>query len=420
MGMTRKRAAIRSVQHPVPSGILLLLMLHLSAGAQPVYTLEELLALGRERNYTLLSLQAEQQMGQADLRDQGRWANPEVEFGIGTGRPFAGGDDRSLRGIGVQQYLENPLTRHHRLAGLRTRLEATAEGIRLAGLEVDFEIREHFYGVLLLQERLELARLHAGALTSMRRVVEARAELGEVRPLEALRLRVEEMRAINQVEAAELELEHYRRHLNTFLGELLPADYVLRGELMAEQTVPLLEELLEQTLPRHPSLRQLGRRIEAAGHDLSAARTGWLPAPTLSARSGREMDGRVSTVGIGLPLPLWNRSEAAAERERQQLRLLELQEQALRLELRAQLLIHHNQVRIARRTIDLFQQGLLDLARTSIEIAEAGYRAGEISALEYLDARRTYYTLQIEYQQALYDWNVQRAALVRAAGGEVL
>ncbi len=52
-----------------------------------------------------------------------------------------------------------------------------------------------------------------------------------------------------------------------------------------------------------------------------------------------------------------------------------------------------------------------------MRIAETSYRQGEVSFVEYLDARRTYQSIQIEYQQALFDWNRQRAALDRAAGG---
>jgi outer membrane protein TolC len=54
-----------------------------------------------------------------------------------------------------------------------------------------------------------------------------------------------------------------------------------------------------------------------------------------------------------------------------------------------------------------------------MEIAEASYRQGEISFMEYLDARRTYHSIQIQRQQALFDWNVEWATLERAAGGGI-
>ena len=93
---------------------------------------------------------------------------------------------------------------------------------------------------------------------------------------------------------------------------------------------------------------------------------------------------------------------------------------AVRLDLEANLLIHHNHLRLHRQTLRLFEEGLLEEAQTSMEIAEASYRQGEISFMDYLDARRTYQSIQIEHRQALYDWHLERATLDRAAGGGTL
>ena len=68
----------------------------------------------------------------------------------------------------------------------------------------------------------------------------------------------------------------------------------------------------------------------------------------------------------------------------------------------------------------LFREGLMEEADTSMDIAETSYREGEISFVEYLDARRTYQSIQIEFQQALYDWNRELAELNRAVGGGIL
>jgi outer membrane protein, heavy metal efflux system len=153
---------------------------------------------------------------------------------------------------------------------------------------------------------------------------------------------------------------------------------------------------------------------------MRATGLGWIPEPVLSGASRNELDGRIRTLGIGVRVPLWDFSRAATERERQRVRSLEERERALRQELQAQVRIHHNHLRLDRRTLALFQEGLLGEADASMEIAEAAYREGEISFLEYLDSRRTYRLIQIEYRQALYDWNVERAALEQAVGGGTL
>ena len=217
-----------------------------------------------------------------------------------------------------------------------------------------------------------------------------------------------------------MELEQYRRHLNTFLGNALPQGFRLEGSLVASGEDPSLERLTREVLPGHPDLARVALEREAAAKTLRQRQLGWLPDPVLSGSSRKELDGEVRSLGVGLMIPLWNQSRAAAEEGRQRLSVAEHEEEALRLELEANLLIHHNRLRLYRRTLRLFEEGLLEEAEASMEIAETSYRQGEISFMDYLDARRTYHSIQIEHLQALYDWNVERATLDRAAGGGTL
>jgi cobalt-zinc-cadmium efflux system outer membrane protein len=388
--------------------------------AQESYSLEDLLRIGREVNPTVLSLRASRSALEADRKDAGRFPNPELEYETGEGDLFESSGTWSLHEWSVRQTLQSPLARHHRLAALDRGVDAAVERVRMGEMEADYEVRSHFFRILYLQEQLRLARLNEEALEAIRGLIEARAAVGEVRELETIRLRVEHMRAQNQTQAVEMELDQFRSHLNTFLGNSLPHDFNLAGELASDLTVPELDRLQNELLPGHPAIQETSRLREAADHRRKAAGTGWLPDPVLSASSGRELDGDVLKFGIGIQIPLWNQSRAAAERERWRTLQLEHQKAAILLGLQAELMIHHNHLRLHRRTLLLFQEGLLAEANASMEIAEVSYREGEISFVEYLDARRTYQSIQLEYHEALYDWNRELAELDRAVGGGIL
>jgi outer membrane protein TolC len=390
------------------------------AYAQESYSLADLLRIGRERNPNLLSLRAEQDARVAGRRDAARFQNPELEYEAGEGDLFESGTIKSVRELSVRQTIENPLARHYRLEALQYEVEAAGEEVRFGTLGVDLEVRLHFYRILYLGELLVLARLNEEELAEVSGLIEARARAGEVRDLEAIRLRVEHMRAQNQVQAAELELAQFRQHLDMFLGNVLPDSFVLEGELTADLRVPELDQLENEVLPQHPLLQQAARRRDAAGQQVKESQVGWFPDPVFSASSARELDGDIFKLGLGFEIPLWNFSRAAVERDRQTFRQFEHREEGLRLELQAELMIHHNHLHLHRQTLQLFQEGLLQEAEASMEIAEISYREGEVSFVEYLDALRTYQSIQIEFQQALYDWNRELAELDRAAGGGIL
>ncbi len=403
-----------------PATVLLALALTEPLGAQESYTLEHLLAIGRERNPSLQALRAEAAARAAERSDAGRFLNPELGYESGSADPFQGNDTRSVGGVTVRQVLENPLARHQRLGALSALARAGEEELRAGALGVDYEIRMHFYRILYLQELVGLARLNEEALARNRDLMETRARVGEVKELEAIRLRVEHLRARNEAEAAEMELDQYRRHLNTFLGNVLPEDFGLDGELRADAGEPQLGEVVRTLLPDHPLLREAALEREAAERMREGSRVAWIPDPVFSGSARREMDGDIRSFGIGVTLPLWNQSRGALERDRQRALKARHTEEALRLELEAQLMIHLNHLRLNRQTLQLFQEGLLEEAEASMKIAETSYREGEISLVEYLDARRTYHSIQIEYFQALFEWNVEAAALERAAGGGIL
>jgi cobalt-zinc-cadmium efflux system outer membrane protein len=390
------------------------------AFAQERYTLEALLEIGREGNPTVLALRAAHRAVEDRRRASGRWENPELEYEWGSGDPRDGGPSRTVSGWSGRQALENPLTRHYRLGAVDAEVDAAGEAVRSGVLDVELEIRLHFYRILYLREMSRLARMNEEALSEIRTLIEARAQIGEVRELEAIRLRVEHMRAQNELEAAGMELDQYRRHLNTFLGNVLPEDFQLEGALEPPTGEPDLADLTRELLPGHPALTTAARERESVEMRLQESRFGWVPDPVLFGASRVELDGKVQTLGVGLRIPLWNQSRAEADEGRSRVRALAHREEALRLELEANLLIHHNHLRLYRQALRLFEEGLLGEAEASMEIAEASYRQGEISFMDYLDARRTYQSIQIEHQQALYDWHLERATLDWAAGGGTL
>jgi cobalt-zinc-cadmium efflux system outer membrane protein len=386
----------------------------------PEYSLDQLLELGRERSPLILALRADLASVEADRRDSGRFTNPELHYELGSGDPFESPDSRSLTGWSVEQAFENPITRHLRLKARDFATETSADELRLGILDVDYQIRSHFYRILYLQELLSLNRLNEEALEAIRALIETRAELGEVRELEAIRLRVEHIRARNQVEATRMELDQFRKHLNTFLGNVLPDGYSLSGELAAQPFEPDLESVLLERLSDHPSLLRAANHRRQMEAEAKASGLGWLPDPVISGTSAQELDGDVTRFGIGLRIPLWNQSRAASNRDHRRAEAARHREEAVRLELEAQLMIHHNHLQLNRQTLRLFEEGLLAEAEASMEIAEISYRQGEISFVEYLDARRTYHSILIEHQEALFDWNLERAEFDRAVGGGTL
>jgi cobalt-zinc-cadmium efflux system outer membrane protein len=112
-----------------------------------------------------------------------------------------------------------------------------------------------------------------------------------------------------------------------------------------------------------------------------------------------------------------NTREVARSRSIADMKTYELEK--TRLDLSTEIAIRLGHLALSTEQIEVFREGLLNQAEVSLRLSETSYRQGEISLLEYLDAQRTYYSILNDYQNSLYSWNLDRAALAKAVGEEI-
>ena len=91
----------------------------------------------------------------------------------------------------------------------------------------------------------------------------------------------------------------------------------------------------------------------------------------------------------------------------------------IKMELTTEAKARINQLRLSARAIKLFTTGLLRQAEESLKISELSYTHGETSLINFLDSQRTYFSIMTDYQNSLYAWNADRAALERAIGEDL-
>ena len=297
--------------------------------------------------------------------------------------------------------------------------EASEYLLEHSKLELLYEIKSHYYQILLQKKKKELAKKNADSIAEIHRLIVKRAQLGEVKELEAIKLQVESLRAQNALNKVWTDLELAKERLNKFLGNTLPLDFDIQGEL---EYIPIEADeqvLLAEILPSHPLIKEKEKRNEQAQENIRFVKWKLLPDFKLVGFSKNELDGRNKGLGISFDIPLWNwRTKEVDEAES----LLLKQNQELRtikMELTTEAKARINQLRLSARAIKLFTTGLLKQAEQSLKIAEVSYTHGEISLIDFLDSQRTYFSIMTDYQDSLYAWNTDLAALERAIGEEL-
>jgi len=398
---------------------LLLLPPPLLAGQQEEFSLPDIVELGLSNNPLLKAQARDVEATKAAYQASRRLFNPTFAFQAGRAESYDGTEERNTNGLSLSQYLENPLKRHYRIRMSENEWQAVEFSLSSARLDVVYEVKRHFFMILLLKEKEELALKSLESLEEAHRLIRTRVELGETRELEAIKLEVEVLRARNVLSGVRTQLQLARQHMNVLLGNTLPEGFSLVGELVYTPLTVQEDILRDTALRRHPLINRMERYLEQARNRLSYARSSRIPDPELSGFIDNELDGKNRGVGISLTVPLWNFGTKQITEARSMSRKQDHEMEALRLEVATNVAVHLNTLRLSAERIDLFHSGLLKQAEESLKISEASYRQGEISLIDYLDSQRTYYSILNDYYDSLYTWNVDKAALEKATGEEI-
>jgi len=334
----------------------------------------------------------------------------------------AGMKDYGERAIGISQSFDFPTTIGLRASTLSNETDATEADARSIALGVTMRVKEAYFGVLARQQKLKLAEENLTIAGDFLRKADIRMNVGEGTHLESLTAKVQETQARNAVEVARNELRLAVSELNYVLGraEELPAgEFILTDSLAYLPYAVPIELLIEQARLSNSQLEAASFRLSAASVNRTIAWSSILPSFSVSY-SRQVQAGNTSLYGVslGISVPIWflfdqrgQVQEASATYARMESELAMLRN-SINMDVKNAFLELKND----ERQVQLFQSALLPQAEEVYRGAVTSYEAGEISYIEYLQARQTLISARSTYIDALYNYNTAIARLDRTVG----
>jgi len=383
------------------------------------YSLEQLISLGLKHNPIINAEKQSVEAAKAAYSAFRSFPNPSLDYSQGSAKSYDGTVTRTTRGFSITQPIENPFKRYFRAESRKNHWQAVEYSYENTRNELIFDIKIYFYQILLLNKKEEVASKNLKAIGEIYRLIKKRADLGEVRELEAIKLFVETLKAQKDLNQIKTEIELTEDNLNRLLGNMLSKNFVLSGT-MAHTSVPIDEEtLILLALASHPLIKERAMDLHASQNTSRFLKWNRLPDLYLSGFTRRELDGTNTGIGISFEIPLWNWRSAEIEEADKHIRKKEFELHALKDEVITEVRSKIKQLQLSTQTLKLFSSGLLTQAAESLKIAELSYKEGEISLIDYLDSQRTYNSIFLDFQEALYMWHADKAALEKAVGEDI-
>ena len=386
---------------------------------QNVFSLDQLISLGLENSPLIHAEKQRMEAAQAAYNASRSFQNPIFEYNQGTAKSYDGAVTRTISGFSVSQQIENPFKRQFRIESWKKRWKAVEFSYEKVCNELKFNIKIQFYRILLLDQKRKIAKQNLQTIEEIHQLIKKRADLGEVKELEEIKLYVETLKAQKDLNQIITEKQLTEESLNSLLGNALSPNFHISGSLN-HSIIPINEEsLIRQALSIQPVLKEKTMEVEEVESIIRFMKWQRLPDLNLTGFSQRALDGKNLGFGVSFEIPLWNwkSPEIKEAMKKSQQKSLELE--ALEMEVITEVKSRIRQLHLSTNTLELFSSGLLSHAEESLKIAEVSYKEGEISLIDYLDSQRTYNSILLDFQEALFSWNSDKAALERAVGEEI-
>lgn len=410
-------------------------------------SLEELVALARERNPEIQAARRRAAAAEARIPQAGALPDPSLSAGL----MYVPVPDLSLSAEGmtmfsvqVTQRIPVPGSR-----GMRTEVAgAFHRAARMDVEEIEVQVisglKKAYHELVFVHEAEEVLARNRALLEDLAAVAGGRLAVGRVPQQDVLRAQTEVTRIDEQVAALEDRRTAALAEINAVLNRdpLEPvspsAPERIRHVALSRPPpgaftaaslqeglgpgLPSLEELQSEALRSRPGLLAHAQRIEGMrqSRDLAVRERwpdlGWMVA--YSPRVGRQ---DMVSVGLSVDLPLFRgrkQDQAVVEAE-EVLADHEIQHHEMVAEIRSEVTRRYNALVRTRERILLLAEGVIPQARATVESATGAYQAGRVEFAGLLEAQATLFRNEIELARLLADFGRELAELEAAVGTEI-
>jgi outer membrane protein len=372
---------------------------------------------------------------------------PQISAGLSFNQSHGGGDrssgafvddqgnvidstghtrSRSLSGSLNQTVLD--FSKYANLKASRSASQAQDEQYEAAQQDLLIRVAQTYFDVLSASDNLSFAEAEEKALARQLDQAQQRFDVG----LSAI-TDVNEAKANHDASTADVinaknALADAREALTQITGKPLGTLDKLRDDLPMQPPQPNDEKAwVDNALQQNPYILAQQYQVDAAEHDISAARAGHLPtidaslnysrSPSWTQYGGFHSNGSNTTVGIALSVPIFS-GGATQSRVRQSI----YQRDA------ANDVLEQNRRQVIRNTRNAFRSVLAGIsevearkqavisAQSALDATQAGFEVGTRNIIDVLNSQQQLFQSRSAYSQARHNYILNQLLLKQSAG----
>src|SRR5271167_2222753 len=319
--------------------------------------------------------------------------------------------------IGIGYLFERGHKRQRRLQAARDQTAVTRAQITDAERALAFNVGQQFVGVLLAESTLQFALQDLRGFQQTVDISEAQLKAGYIGEGDYLKIKLQLLQFQTDVSSARLAKVQALVSLRELLGyNAVPADFDVMGDLAYQPLQANLEDLQAKALRERPDFRAAELGITAARSQILLAKANAKVDVNGTGDFTHVSGENTASLFVNFGLPVFNRNQGEIARTGHALtQAQELQQSASDMVL-SDVANAYAAGRSNDEVVQLYTSGYLKQAQDSRDISEYAYKRGAASLLDYLDAERSYRSVQLAYRQALASYMTALEQLKEAEG----
>lgn len=319
--------------------------------------------------------------------------------------------------IGIGYLFERGHKRQRRLQAARDQTAVTAAQVTDAERTLAFNVGQQFVSVLLAESTLQFALKDLNSFQQTVDISEAQLKAGFIGEGDYLKIKLQLLQFQTDVSSARLAQKQALVSLREFLGyNAVPIDYDVIGDLAYQPLQANLEDLQAKALRERPDFRAAEFGITAAQSQILLAKANAKVDVNGTYDFTHVSGENTASIFVNFELPIFNRNQGEIARTGYALTQAQEQQQAASDTVLSDVANAYEAVRSNDEVVQLYTSGYLKQAQDSRDISEYAYKRGAASLLDFLDAERSYRSVQLAYRQALASYMTALEQLKEAVG----
>jgi cobalt-zinc-cadmium efflux system outer membrane protein len=418
--------------NPLKCFFIFLIFIPLVAHAQsekPALNLRQLVEEGLQSNPEILAARHKWEVFKQRVPQAAALEDPMIGVGVvnlPTNFSFRD-EDMTMKEFSISQKIPFPGKRPLMKAIAAKEAEAVSLEIEETTNRIVKEIKSAYYDLSHIYRATEVTERNKKILEDFARITETRYSVGEGIQLDLLKAHVEVFKMVDEL----IMLNQKGNALEARLKALLnrpPETPMGRPEEVIFKKFPFShEEVYKMALESNPTLGGMKKMVEAKEKAYTLAKREYYPDFNFTFAYGqrdngpemRRRDMLSGMIEINVPLFFyWKQSRKVAEANAEILSV-EAQYQAMRNDIQFMITDMTAMVERGERQLELYQTGIIPQASLQVNSAMSAYRVNKADFMTLLDSQMTLYKYELEYHQALTEYEKNVANLEAVIGKQL-